>query len=77
MLLESNLLKTLWGYAILHANYIKNRTCTHSLPDKTPYEMVHGQKLNLHSPYEWGKDIFIKIKQDDKLAHRATKVKWI
>ena len=48
-----------------------------SLPDKTPYEMVHSQKLNLHDAYEWGKDIFVKIKQDDKLAHRATKVKWI
>ena len=47
MLIESNLPKSLWGYAILHANYIKNCTHTHSLPDKTPYEMVHGKKLNL------------------------------
>ena len=37
MLIESNLPKSLWGYAILHANYIKNRTHTRSLPDKTPY----------------------------------------
>ena len=50
---------------------------THSLPDKTPYEMVHSQKPNLHNTYKWGKDVFVKIKQDDKLAHRATKVKWI
>ena len=28
MLLESNLPKSLWGYAIQHANYIKNRTHT-------------------------------------------------
>ena len=48
MLLESNLSKSLWGDAILHANYLKNRTHTRSLPDKTPYEMVHGKKLNLH-----------------------------
>ena len=26
LLFESNLPKTLWGYAILHANYLKNRT---------------------------------------------------
>ena len=24
-----------------------------------------------------GKDIYVKIKQDDKLAHQATKAKWI
>ena len=47
ILIESNLPKSLWGYAILHANYIKNRMHTCSLPDKTPYEMVYGKKLNL------------------------------
>ena len=47
MLIELNLPKSLWGYAILHANYIKNHTHTRSLPDKTPYEMVHGRKPNL------------------------------
>ena len=47
MLIESNLPKSLWGYAILHANYIKKCTHTYSLPDKTFYEMVHGKKPNL------------------------------
>ena len=68
MLIESNLPKSLWGYAILHANYIKNSTHTRSLPDKTPYEIVHGKKLNLRDTYKWGKDVYVKIKQDDKLA---------
>ena len=77
MLLESNLPKTLWDYAIIHANYIKNCTYTCSLPDKTPYDIVHGQKPNPHDTYEWGKDVFIKIKQDDKVAHHTTKVMWI
>ena len=77
MLLESNLLKSLWGYAILHAIYIKNYTYTCSILDKTPYEMVYSKKLNLHDAYECGKDVYVKIKQDDKLAHQATKAKWI
>ena len=68
MLIESNLLKSLWGYTILHANYIKNHMHTPSLPDKTPYEMVHSKKLNLQDAYKWGKDVYVKIKQDDKLA---------
>ena len=77
MLIESSLPKSLWGYAILHANYIKNRMHTCSLLDKTPYEMVHSKKLNLQDTYEWGKDIYVKIKQDDKLANQATRAKWI
>ena len=77
MLLESNLPKSLWGYAILHVNYLKNRTHTRSLPDKMPYEMVHNKKPNLHDAYEWGKEVYVKIKQDDKLANRATRAKWI
>ena len=77
MLIESNLLKSLWGYAILHANYIKNCTHTCSLLEKTPYEMVHSKKPNLQDAYKWEKDVYVKIKQDDKLAHQATKAKWI
>ena len=73
MLIESNLLKSLWGYAILHANYIKNRMHTCSLLDKTPYEMVHGKKLNLRDAYEWGKDVYVKIKQDDNWHHELQK----
>ena len=77
MLIESNLLKSLWGYAILHATYIKNHMHTCSLPDKTPYKMVHGKKPNLQDTYKWGKDIYVKIKHYDKLAHWATRAKWI
>ena len=59
MPIESNLPKSLWGHAILHANYIKNRTHTCSLLDKTPYEMVYGKKINLQDAYKWGKDIYM------------------
>ena len=52
MLLESNLPKSLWGYAILHANYIKNCMHTCSLLDKTPYEMVYSKKPNLQDAYK-------------------------
>ena len=77
MIIESNLPKSLWGYSILHANYIKNCTHTRSLLDKTPYKMVYDKKLNLQDTYEWEKDVYIKIKQDDKLAPQATRAKWI
>ena len=77
MLLESNLPKSLWSYAIQHVNYIKNCMHTCSLPDSTPFEMVHQKKPNLHDAYEWEKDVYVKIKQGDKLLPHAMKAKWM
>jgi hypothetical protein len=77
MLLESNLPKYLWGYALQHANCIKNRTRTRSLPDKTPYEMVHQEKPNLRDIHTWGREVYVKIRQGDKLSSRAHKARWI
>ena len=54
MLLASNLPKSLWGYAVLNANFIKNHTHTSALPDKTPYEVIHHKKPNLVDTYVWG-----------------------
>ena len=39
--------------------------------------MVHHKKPDLHDAYEWKKDVYVKIKQGDKLSSRATKAKWI
>ena len=77
MLLDSKLPKFLWGYAILHANYMKNRTHTCTLPNKTPFEMVNHKKPNLHATHQWGSEVYVKIKQGDKLSSRATRAHWI
>ena len=68
MLQDSNLPKFLWGYAIHHANYMKNQMHTRALPNKMPYKMIHNKKPDLSSTHEWGSDVFIKIKQGDKLS---------
>ena len=67
MQLESSLPKTLWGCTIQHANYMKNCIHTRGLPDKTPYGIIHNQKPELHDVYAWGREVYIKIKQGDKL----------
>jgi transposase InsO family protein len=77
ILLESKLPKYLWGYAIQHANYIKNRMHTRALPDKTPFEMVHRKKPDLHPIHVWGQQVFVKVKQGDKLSPRAEAARWI
>ena len=77
MLLASNIPKSLWGYAILHANFIKNHTHTRALLDKTPHEVIHYKKPNLLNIYEWGRDVYVKIPQGDKLSAWAKIAKWI
>jgi hypothetical protein len=77
MLLESGLPKTLWGYAILHANYLRNRMHTRALPDKTPYEMIHHEKPTLKDIHMWGIEVYVKINQGYKLAARAKRARWI
>jgi hypothetical protein len=71
MLFKSKLPKFLWGYATLHANYLKNHTYTKSLPNKTPYKMGHHSKPNLNNSYKWGTEVYVKIKQMDKLEPGA------
>jgi transposase InsO family protein len=38
----SGLPKSLWGEALRHATWLKNRMATHSLNGKTPFEALHG-----------------------------------
>ncbi|GAU49938.1 hypothetical protein TSUD_290950 [Trifolium subterraneum] len=48
LLYQSNLPKTYWSYAVLHATYIINRMCTPVLENKSPHEMLHNQLPDLH-----------------------------
>ena len=47
MLHASQLPKFLWGEAVKHAVWLKNRTSTRVLDGKTPYEIFYGTKPNL------------------------------
>ena len=47
MLINSGLLKALWGEAAIAGTYIYNRTPHSSLKDSiTPFEVRHGEKPN-------------------------------
>ncbi|CAJ2678503.1 unnamed protein product [Trifolium pratense] len=48
LLYHSNLPKTFWSYAVLHATYIINRISTPVLQNKSPYEMLYQSFPNLH-----------------------------
>ena len=44
MLHASSLLKSLWGKAMMHATWLKNRSSTHRLGNKTPYKVRYNKK---------------------------------
>ena len=54
-----------------HSAWIQNRTPTHALDGKTPYEMRHGRKLNLAGIQEFGTAAYIKDLNAGKLDPRA------
>ena len=51
---DSGLPKNLWGEALLHVVWVKNRSATRALDEKTPYEMLYGKKPNLGNLPHWG-----------------------
>jgi hypothetical protein len=73
----SGLPKNLWGEAIKHAVYIKNRTATRALDGKTPYEMLHSRKPNLTDLPVWGTKVWVHDPSGGKLDPRAREGRWI
>ena len=78
MLHSSGLLKNLWGEAIKHAVWLKNRTATKALPPrKTPYEMLYKKKLILVSLREWGTKVWVHDRSGTKLDGRVHAGGWV
>jgi hypothetical protein len=67
----------LWGKALMHAVWLKNRTSTKALNDKTPYEMLTGQKPDMANLREWGSKIWIHTPDSSKLDGHAKEGKWL
>ena len=74
----SKLPKNLWGEAITHSVWLKNRTSTCSLPEgKTPYEMLYNEKPNLKNLHEWGSAVWVHTTTGTKLDGQLKTGKWI
>ncbi|KAG1799621.1 uncharacterized protein BJ212DRAFT_1287918 [Suillus subaureus] len=54
MMHTSGLPKFLWGEVIIHTIWLKNRHSTHSLDNKTPFEMLFKKKLDPSNLPVWG-----------------------
>jgi len=77
MLHHSGLPKFLWGEAILHAVWLKNRTSTCALKNLTPFEALTGMKPNLSNLPEWGTKVWVHDDGNSKLEGRSKIGRWV
>ena len=78
LLHSSKLPKNLWGEAITHVVWLKNRTVTCGLPEgKMPYEMLYDKKPSMSGLYEWGNKVWIHTLGGSKLDGHAKIGRWI
>ena len=66
----------LWGYALLSAALILNRSPTKSA-DKTPYELWKGTIPDLSFIRVWGCEAYVKWRPEDKLGPRSVKTYFV
>ena len=77
LLHESGLPHFLWGEALHHVIYLKNRTWTKSLPDATPHEILTGKKPDLSNLHPWGTRVWVHDTKGSKLDGRAKEGRWV
>jgi hypothetical protein len=77
MMHATGLPKNLWGEAINHAVWLKNRASTRALGNVTPYERLYGEKPNLGGVPEWGQCIWVHDDMGSKLDMRANEACWV
>jgi hypothetical protein len=71
-LIESNSPIQLWGEAVYAANFVRNRTYSHSL-DSTPFErMFEGKKFNMNFLKVWGCKAMVRILPKNRAHSKLT-----
>jgi hypothetical protein len=73
----SGLLQNLWGEALCHSTWLKNRTSTHALGGKTPWEALHGHPPDLHGLKHFGEMVWVHNDSGSKLDPRAWEGCWL
>jgi transposase InsO family protein len=73
----SSLPETLWGEALRHATWLKNRTATCALDGLTPYQALFGRAPDLSGLQRWGAKVWVHDDSGDKLDVRAREGHWL
>jgi transposase InsO family protein len=74
---DSGLPKSLWGEALRHTCWLKNRTATRALDGKTPFEALFGKPPDLMSLQRWGCTVWVHSPGGSKLDPRASEARWL
>ena len=74
---ESGLPKSLWGEALRHAVWLKNRTATRALDGRTPFEALYGHPPDLSRLRAWGCHVWVHDPDRSKLDVRAREARWL
>jgi hypothetical protein len=77
MLIDSGLPKFLWLEAMKFAMWIRNRTTTHSLGGKAPYEALYGVKPDVSNLHLWGSRVWVRSLTAGKLDPRGREGRFI
>ena len=72
MLIEANLCKSLWPYAVMQAAYIRNR-CYNNRLKQTPYFALTGRRPNLSKMRVFGTECYAYEQNKQKLDPRCKK----
>jgi transposase InsO family protein len=77
MLHDSGLPRALWGEAVRHAVWLKNRTPTKALDGGTPFEAATGKKPDLSRARVWGSRVWVRVEASTKLGGRVEEGRWV
>jgi len=76
MMSFTDLPEYLWGYALETAAHLLNRVPSKAIPS-TPHEIWTGRKPSLKYVKIWGCPAYVKVTQQDKLAPKGYKYRFI
>src|SRR5882724_12334340 len=68
MLHGTQLPKNLWGEALAHAIWLKNRTSTKALEQTMPLQALIGTKPDLSELHKWGRRVVVHNTTNSKLG---------
>jgi hypothetical protein len=77
MLHKSGMPHALWGEAVRHAVWLKNRTPTKALDGGMPLEAATGRKPDLTHVRVWGSCVLVRVEGGSKLGGHIVKGHWM
>ena len=77
VLFDAELPKFLWGEALMHITYLRNRTTTRNTPGSTPFEKATGSKPDLSSLPRFGAKVWVLSNSGGKLDPKSVEGRWV